>query len=303
MPAQLTIKTPKGETSLTIENTATIGRTSENTVSLDGDVHASRFHAVIRCQNGADYQIIDLGSRNGTFVNNQQVILPVTLRDGARIRIASSEILFQIPMGEEGVDLADTTIAATLMQSNHMNVLTAAILVCDVRSFSTFSEQLPPAEVSRFVGQWFRKVGEMVNRHGGVIDKFIGDAVLAYWTEPEGSKLACDSALKTAQAMMLACSQLSWPVVDKPMRVGVAMHYGQVSAGNVGVVAQRDATIIGDTVNTAFRLEGVMKELGVDCLCSESFVETFAQHDGFRDLGPKMLKGKSKPVRVFEVLS
>lgn len=303
MSAKLTIKTPKGESSLTIENTATIGRTSENTIALDGDPHVSRFHAIIRCQNGAEYQIIDLGSRNGTFVNNQQVVLPITLRDGSRIRVGSAEILFQIPLGTEQPDLADTTIAATLMQSNHLHVMTAAILVCDVRGFSTASEQLPPSEVSRFVGQWFRKVGEMVNRHGGVIDKFIGDAVLAYWVEPEGSKIACASAQQAARSMLQSCSELTWPVINRPMAIGVAMHYGPVSAGNVGVVAQRDATIIGDTVNTAFRLEGVMKELGVACLCSESFVQTFPQAHGFRDLGPRALKGKARPVRVFEVLN
>lgn len=303
MAAKLTIKTPRGDTSLMLENTATIGRTGENTIAIEGDPHVSRFHAIIRCQNGAEYQVIDLGSRNGTFVNNQQVVLPVTLRDGSRIRVGSAEILFEIPLGSESPDLADTTVAATLMQSNHLHVLTAAILVCDVRGFSTASEQLPPAEVSRFVGQWFRKVGEMVNRHNGVIDKFIGDAVLAYWVEPEGGTVACESALHTARAMMQSCSQLTWPVLNRPMAVGIAMHYGPVSAGNVGVVAQRDATIIGDTVNTAFRLEGVMKELGVSCLCSEAFTTSFPHSHGFRDLGPRTLKGKARPVRVFEVLS
>ncbi|HEY5793160.1 MAG TPA: adenylate/guanylate cyclase domain-containing protein, partial [Chthoniobacterales bacterium] len=88
-----------------------------------------------------------------------------------------------------------------------------------------------------------------------------------------------------------------------PFAIAVALHHGVVTCGNIGLVAQRDATIIGDTVNTAFRLEGVMKELGVSCLCSESFAKTFPHSHGFRDLGPRLLKGKSKPVRVFEVMS
>lgn len=303
MPAQLTITPARGEIfTITIENTATIGRTTENQIALSGDPHASRFHAVIRCHNGTEYQIIDLGSRNGTFVDNRQVVLPSPLTHGSRIRIASSEILFELPVDTSVEEPADTTLGATLMQSVQLQTFPAAILVCDIRGFSTFSEQLPPADVSRFLGQWFRKVGELVRKKNGVIDKFIGDAVLAYWSGQD-VQLVCESALITAREMGVSCGELCWPHNNTPMRVGTALHFGQVTSGNVGIVAQRDATIIGDTVNTAFRLEGAMKDLGVSCLCSEAFAENFSHSHGFRDLGPRSLKGKAKPVRVFDVSS
>ena len=83
MPAKLRVKPLAGEPfELTIGNTATIGRTSDNTVCLSGSPLVSRQHALVRCHDGYQYQIIDLGSRNGTFVNDQRVVMPMTLTPG-----------------------------------------------------------------------------------------------------------------------------------------------------------------------------------------------------------------------------
>src|SRR5215468_4268401 len=96
MPAKLSItSTSCAPFELTIGNTATLGRTKDNTVCLDASPLVSRQHALIRCHDGYQYQIIDLGSRNGTFVNDRRVVTPVTLDNGARIRIADNVITFQ----------------------------------------------------------------------------------------------------------------------------------------------------------------------------------------------------------------
>ena len=87
-----------------IGNTATLGRTADNTICLSFSPTVSRQHAVIRCHNGYEYQLMDLGSRNGTFVNDQRVVMPVVLRDGARIRIANSEMVFETVEDEAGSD-------------------------------------------------------------------------------------------------------------------------------------------------------------------------------------------------------
>jgi adenylate cyclase len=96
MPAKLRVTPLTGEPfELTIGNTATIGRTSDNIVCLSGSPLVSRQHALVRCHDGYQYQIIDLGSRNGTFVNDQRVVMPMTLAHGARILIAKNELLFE----------------------------------------------------------------------------------------------------------------------------------------------------------------------------------------------------------------
>jgi len=299
MGAQLTI-TPAGEAPYVVEvgNTVTIGRTPENSVAFPKSGHVSRQHAVIRCHDGVHYQITDLGSRNGTFVNDQQVVLPTTLPNGARIRIAGNEIVFSVVEELLGDEHSDRTMAMTMDETTNRS-MTVAILVCDVRGFSTISEQLPPGRVAHFIGQWFREAGNCIHQTQGVVDKFIGDAILAYWSENATEQKACEAALESTRRMVKSADGLFWPDLEEPMKVGVALHYGVVTSGNIGLVAQRDATIMGDVVNTAFRLESIMKELGQTVLCSAAFAERFADRSCFEDLGEQRLKGKSRLVRVF----
>jgi adenylate cyclase len=307
MAAKLRIHTVTGEKyEVPIQNTATIGRTSDNTVCLNTSAHISRQHAIIRCHNGYEYQIMDLGSRNGTYVNDQRVVLPVTLVNGAKIRIANNEILFEQEAEHGGEDAIEATLAASTDQ-HAQSVRPAAILVCDIRGFSTQSEKIPAEGLSQILGQWFREAGNVVQRSGGIIDKFIGDAILAYWqpgqatpsaTTPDGPSPECAAAFEAGCAMLRMASKMKWPN-EKPFEVGVALHHGKVSFSNIGLVAQRDATIIGDAVNTAFRLESIMKELKQKLLLSERIVDMMPEKEMFVDLGEKALKGKAQLVRVF----
>src|SRR5580698_429046 len=97
---------------VSIGNTASIGRTKENTVCLSFSPLVSRQHALIRCHNGWQYQLIDLGSRNGTFVNDQRVVMPVTLSDGAVIRIADNRLVFFEHSDEDSGEEEALTIAS-----------------------------------------------------------------------------------------------------------------------------------------------------------------------------------------------
>jgi adenylate cyclase len=280
--------------------TATIGRTAENTVCLSFSPTVSRQHAIIRCHNGYEYQIMDLGSRNGTYVNDQRVVMPVTLQSGSKIRIANNELIFEQEVELEGGEGAAVTLAGSTDPAMH-TVQCAAILVCDIRGFTTQSEILPANTVAQLLGQWFREAGNLVQKHGGIIDKFIGDAILAYWQENAGPPREVEQAYLSARALLDLAKKIHWPDSSKPFTIGIAMHYGRVSYGNIGLVAQRDATIIGNAVNTTFRLESVMKELGQKLLISEQFCEGLNpdRRALFADMGEKNLKGKSEAVRVF----
>ena len=283
-----------------IQYTATIGRTPENTVCLNFSPTVSRQHAIIRCHNGYEYQLMDLGSRNGTYVNDQRVVMPVTLQTGARIRIANNDLIFEQESEFDHAEGAAVTMAGS-MDTAMQTVHNAAILVCDIRGFSTQSEILPASSLAQLLGQWFREAGNAVQKHGGVIDKFIGDAILAYWQENPGPPRECMNAYVAARQLLDLAAKTRWPESGKPFTVGIAVHYGRVTFGNIGLVAQRDATIIGNAVNTAFRLESVMKELNQTLLVSDQFVEALGETEraGFTDLGEKTLKGKSETVRVF----
>lgn len=298
MPARLLVKPTNGQPyEVEIGNTATIGRARGNTVVFTASPLVSRQHAVIRCHNGWQYQLIDLGSTNGTFIGDQRVVMPRVLEPGETLRIGGHEITFQ--QDEEAP--SEETIAATMagsMGGSRSVSADVALLVCDIRGFSTVAEKTSPATLAQHLGTWFREAGNAIQDSNGVIDKFIGDALLAYWVKREGPT-ECDLALQSTRKLLdLACA-MTWPVSPSGLQIAVALHYGRVTCGNIGVDATRDATVIGDTVNIVFRLEGLGKQLGRTVLCSQDFLGRLAAPTGFDDLGEHELKGKRQPVRVF----
>lgn len=303
MPAKIRIITEDGATpqEIVIGNTATIGRTQENTICIANNARMSRHHSLIRRFNGPQYQILDLGSRNGTYVGGQLVVTPVTLESGSVIRVPGAELHFEI-VQEETPD--EATIAGTLMDTKAAGSTTtrkAAILVCDILGFSTMSETIAPGLLARTLGGWFAEAGNAVNKTGGTVDKFIGDAVLAYWPDAKaegGGTPACTTALDVARRLLDATGGRTWPDAATPFRVRVALHFGPVVCSNIGIVAARDATIIGDAVNTAFRLESVMKELNQQLVMSQDFANALHPPCELTDLGEHELKGKKQRVRV-----
>lgn len=280
-----------------INNTATIGRTRENTVCLGFSPLVSRQHALIRCYSGNHYQIIDMGSRNGTYVNDHRVVMPVPLQDGARIRIAENTITFR----EQADGMSDETAQVTMIGAANSTITqerSVALLVCDIRGFSTMSEKTSTGELAELLGVWFREAGNIVARVGGTVDKFIGDAMLAYWSTSTNGKANSGAAFYAARQMQSIAAERKWPNGD-PFRIAIALHYGRVTCSNVGVAAERDATIVGDAVNTVFRLEAAAKELNQTLVVSGDMAGLLPDIVKFHDFGERELKGKSQLVRIY----
>jgi adenylate cyclase len=286
------------EYAIDIGNTATVGRTRDNTVVFRGSPQVSRQHALVRCHNGIDYQVIDLGSLNGTWVDGRRVIMPAPLQDGAVIRVGENEIVFE----NDGPSQEDDGLLATMAgtRSDLMpETCEAALLVCDIRRFSSVAERVPPGELALFLGGWFRQAGNAIAESGGTLDKFIGDAVLAYWMARPDKAAAARQALKAARALNdISCSS-TWPIPGHKFEILIALHFGNVIADNIGTDAQRDATIIGDSVNTVFRLEGLGKELGLPTILSADFLAELPAPPPVIEKGEHALKGKRQPIRVF----
>ncbi|HEX4668028.1 MAG TPA: adenylate/guanylate cyclase domain-containing protein [Chthoniobacterales bacterium] len=298
MPAKLRI-TPLADDpfELTIGNTATIGRTADNTVCLSGSPLVSRQHALIRCHDGYQYQIIDLGSRNGTLVNGQRVVMPMTLDPGARIEIAKNELVFERIEDDFANAHLEVTLAGS-MAGIASAIRPVALLVCDIRGFSSMAEKISSSHLAQQLGVWFREAGNLVTKSGGTVDKFIGDAVLAYWSGCGTDEVDCAATLQIARDILGLAAKSKW-ANSEPFNVGIALHFGSVTCGNVGIDAQRDATIIGDVVNTVFRLESVMKELSQQVLLSADFAERLPASEKLVDLGERKLKGKQQAVRIY----
>jgi adenylate cyclase len=299
MGAKIIVQPAQGDAfELPIGNTATIGRTKDNTVCLSASPLVSRQHAVIRCHNGFQYQIIDLGSRNGTFVNDQRVVVPVTLTNGARIRIADNLLNFC----EDVAEAQDLTMTQVGSGIHHAIVARpVALLVCDIRGFSAIAEHTQPNDVAQVLGAWFRETSNVVLETNGTIDKFIGDAMLAYWGSSHDARLDCAAALEAGRKMLARAAARSWPNGES-FRIAVALHYGQVTCSNMSADSSgRDATIIGDAVNTVFRLEALSKQLSRSLVLSEDFAKNVSPNVDFEDHGEQSLKGKTQTVRVYSL--
>ena len=189
------------------------------------------------------------------------------------------------------------TVAGS-MASSEIEARPVALLVCDIRGFSTMSEKIESGQLAQILGAWFRETGNLVSRSGGTIDKFIGDAMLAYWGTTGVGADDCRAAFEIGRAMLSLAHTRTWPN-GAPFKIAVALHYGRVTCSNVGVAAERDATIIGDAVNTVFRLEAVSKELQQPLLVSGDFQTHVVELGTFVPFGAQSLKGKAQPVEVF----
>jgi adenylate cyclase len=201
--AKLTITSPATlATAVTFGNTATIGRSPSNTMCVPSR-KVTREHAIIRRHNLDQriiYQIRDLGSSNGTYVNDQRVIMPVPLASGARIRVADTEMIFL--QEEDNFDdehLIKTTKGNFTAMNEQFNPQPVALLISDIREFTRMSGVLSVDVLATFVQCWLRESGHLVTASGGTVDKFIGDAMLAYWGGHAGHHASqCHSALQTA---------------------------------------------------------------------------------------------------------
>lgn len=153
------------------------------------------------------------------------------------------------------------------------------ILFADIRGFTAQSETKLPFDVVYLVNQFSRAMGDAIEESGGKVDKFLGDGLMALFGISSTPEEGCQAALKAAKKMRQALDELNTKLaddLDEPLKVGIGIHAGPVVLGEMGYGASRGLTAIGDTVNTASRLEAATKELGVSVCISED-VAKFAK--------------------------
>ena len=169
----------------------------------------------------------------------------------------------------------------------------ATVLISDIRSFTTYAETLPPAEVLEFLNHVQGTFAAIVQAHGGMIDKFMGDGMLAVFGAPEPLDDHASRAIGAARSIAAAASAM-------PIRVGVGVHSGRVVTGVLGNGARLELTVIGDTVNIAARLEALTKEKEVTVLISDAVVDRASNSvNPLVRLGPARLRGRSREVVIY----
>jgi adenylate cyclase len=182
--------------------------------------------------------------------------------------------------------------------------LTVTVLFTDIRGFTTISETMSAQELVALLNEYFTEMVAIVIEENGVVDKYIGDAIMAVFGAPVPSADDAKNAVRAAVRMRAALVKLNERLKAKgkpELATGIGLHTGVVVAGNIGSEARMEYTVIGDTVNVASRLEGTTKDLNVGILVSE---DTKAQlDDSFvtRPLTKVTVKGRAQPVMTYEV--
>jgi adenylate cyclase len=183
----------------------------------------------------------------------------------------------------------------------------ATMLFSDIVGFTTLSERADPEQLVRQLNEYLTKMTAVVFEHGGTLDKFIGDAVMAVWGNVHSFGVAEDAknAVRAAYGMRCALQKLNeeWRSQGRMgLGMGVGINQGDVVVGNIGSQERMDPTVIGDAVNLASRLEGLTRIYGVDILIGPSTAELVRADFCLRSVARVQVKGKTQPVDVYTVL-
>jgi class 3 adenylate cyclase len=222
-----------------LSGSTSMGRSSHNGLVV-GSQNASRRHAVIHVQDEGEYWLIDLGSVNGTQINARRVSMPTKLKDGDRISIVGVEFVFhqtaRPPADEEeaGLNSAGATLAQVRNEPRWL-------LLADIEGFTDLSQRVPPDDLATLVGSWVKAGREIVERHDGMVNKYLGDGYLACWAGASAQQVV--AAVEEFRALQAAA--------NPPFRI--VLHHGTVSIG--GGANHGEESLLGPEVNYLFRME------------------------------------------------
>ncbi|MBT8144321.1 MAG: adenylate/guanylate cyclase domain-containing protein, partial [Gammaproteobacteria bacterium] len=178
------------------------------------------------------------------------------------------------------------------------------VLFSVVRGFTTISETLQPRELSQLMNEYLTPMTRIIHQHRGTIDKYMGDAIMAFWgaplEDPDHARHALEAALEMQKAMQdltVEFRERGWPEI----RIGVGINSGMMRVGNMGSEFRMAYTVMGDAVNLGSRIEGLTKKYGIESAVGENTVKLVPEH-AFLEIDLVRVKGKDHPVAIYEPL-
>jgi adenylate cyclase len=199
-------------------------------------------------------------------------------------------------------------VAEKLMDSETLlggQVQKATILFSDIRSFTTISEKIGAQETVSMLNEYFTIMVDIIFKHSGILDKYIGDAIMSVFGTPFTTGEDADRAVMVAVDMLTALVDFNSIRIKEgkeKINIGIGINTGDIVVGNIGSLKRMDYTVIGDGVNIASRLEGANKHYGTNILLSEFTAKELKYEYIMREVDLIQVKGKYKPVSIYEVL-
>ena len=180
------------------------------------------------------------------------------------------------------------------------------IFFSDIADFSTISEKLTPNELSSQISEYLTEMTSIILKHGGTVDKYIGDSIMAFWGAPnkalDHATQACLAAIECNARLKILAQE--WSSQGRPaFRTRIGLNTGDVVVGNIGSNQRLSYTAMGDPVNLASRLEGLNKEYATSIIISQSVLNELPDEFVYRLLDIVVVKGKSEPVPIYELVS
>jgi adenylate cyclase len=272
---------------VSVAGSLSIGRTPKNQVVLE-DERVSRRHAIIHAQGEGEFWLVDLGSRNGTYLGERRVQQPVRLSDGDRIRIASFLLVFRQP---SAVGAEETAVQSTQATLAEVRSARCWLLVADVEGSTRLAHAVPPDELAMRMGHWFLHSKQVIEADGGCVNKYLGDGYLAFWTQTEEGPAAVAKAVERLRELQ----QQSTP----PFRF--ALHLAEVFFG--GGASMGEDNLSGPGVNFVFRMEKLAGTLGQGCLLSEPASDALRGLAASEPVGQHALQGFDRLHKFYSLVT
>lgn len=209
-------------------------------------------------------------------------------------KFVPKEIVDKITLG---VEAGDTSPIEEFRSLTLLNI--------DIRGFSPMSKQIGPRKTVAMLNQYFSTMGNIVFKHHGIVDKYLGDGFLALFGAPVSSTSDADNAVTAAREMQQAITNLNREFSDRyhvTLVMGIAVHTGEVVVGNIGFEKKMDYTVIGDAVNFVFKLQSVCKAWPNQVLISEKTLQATQSPPQTEDIGGFEIEGGTDPLKIYRVL-
>ncbi|MGB0993522.1 MAG: FHA domain-containing protein [Akkermansiaceae bacterium] len=279
-----------------------VGRGKDTAVRIQ-DNSVSREHSSIR-RDTSGYWINDLASANGTYLNNLAVTKAELLRDGDIITFGTIKAIFSMKQSTGSSFKNQDTNQTRVLRRTEVELTTTPfiLLVGDIKGFTEIASKVPPERLAALMRGWYDDCQATLAPLGATIDKFIGDAVFAYWRDT-GAK-SREAAVQAARALsgsgnhsQTAALTLKNYKINFECRIG--LHIGEVAHG---AMTRGNNTALGDAVNLTFRLESLTRNLNAEVLASAAFLDGWPLGLGeFSSRGYHRVKGHPDEIEVFEL--